>query len=184
MSSSPLHVVHTVVWIALLAALTAAGAFIHVPLGPVPISLQTLFVLLCGFALGPLHGALAVGLYLVAGFIGLPVFSGGAAGLGHLFGPTGGYLVGFIPCAALGGLAVRKLEPGQTPAWKTLLFWGGLGFAVLYVLGVLRLAMVLDMDLVKAASVGMLPFLPGDALKLVAACGAARLLHARRLLRR
>lgn len=184
MTQGPLASLHTLVWTSLLAALTAAGAFIHLPLAPVPVSLQTMFVLLCGQALGSRQGMLAVGLYLLAGFAGLPVFAGGASGLAHLFGPTGGYLLGFIPCAGLAGLALRNKTPDAPPSWKALAGWGVLGFATLYALGVTRLAMVMDVGLLKAATLGLLPFLPGDAIKLAAACATARFLHAKGLLLR
>jgi len=184
MGDTSLSSLHRLVWTALLAALTAAGAFIHIPIGPVPISLQTMFVLLCGQLLGPRQGMLAVGLYLLAGCVGLPVFAGGASGLAHVFGPTGGYLVGFVPCAGLAGLALRGAGPGLAPSWKALAGWGLAGMAALFVLGVARLAMVLDVGTGKAVTVGLLPFLPGAGLKLAAACAAARFLHARGLVAR
>ena len=125
---------------------------------------------------------IAIALYLGAGFVGLPVFSGGASGFAHLFGPTGGYMVGFAACAGLAGMAVRKKD--AKPTWKALLLWGALGQLALYAIGVPRLAMVIDASLGKAFSVGMLPFLPGAALKLVAAASAARFLHGKGLLQR
>lgn len=184
MTQTSLTQVHNIVWTALMAALIAAGAFINIPIGPVPISLQTMFLVCSGFLLGPRQGMLAVVLYLVAGFVGLPVFAGGAAGLGHLFGPTGGYLIGFIPCAGLSGMALRGLEPGKAPSWKSLFFWGFLGQLSVFVIGVPRLAMVIDSSLGKAFAVGMLPFMPGFVLKLIGACFAARFLHAKGLVRR
>lgn len=185
MHATPLASLHKLVWTALLAALLAAGAFLHVPLGPVPISLQTMFVLLCGFVLGPWRGLLAVGLYLLAGFAGLPVFSGGASGLAHFLGPTGGYMIGFLPCAAIAGLAVRNVEKqGRAPSLASLAGYGALGLLAVYALGVPRLAMILNVGLGKAFGVGMLPFLPGAALKLAGACVAARFLHKKGLLAR
>lgn len=190
MTQNPLTSLHSLVWTALCAALTAAGAFVHIPMGPVPISLQTMFVLLAGFLLGPWRGALAILLYIAAGLLGLPVFAGGRSGLAVLLGPTGGYLLGFVTCALLGGLATRKAGAGASatapdaPGWGRLLLFGGLGFASVYALGVPRLAMIMDVGLGKVLSVGMLPFLPGDALKLLAACLAARSLHKWRLVPR
>src|SRR5512133_1411896 len=92
---------HRLVWTALLAACIAAGAWLQLPIGPVPVTLQPLFIVLAGFLLGPARGAAAVALYVLAGVLGMPVFAGGKAGLGVLLGPTGGYLVGFILAAAV-----------------------------------------------------------------------------------
>src|SRR3972149_8733623 len=80
----------------LWAALTAVGAYIHVPIGPVPIVLSTLFVLLSGLLLGSRWGLTSMCLYLLVGAIGMPVFAGGKGGLAHFLGPTGGYLFGFL----------------------------------------------------------------------------------------
>ena len=93
---------------ALLAALTAVGAYIAIPIGPVPIVLQNLFVYLMGLLLGLRWGLAGIGVYLLAGAVGLPVFSGGRGGLGHLIGPTGGYLVGFVPAVAVVGFITEK----------------------------------------------------------------------------
>ena len=76
----------------LMAALTAVGSTIFVPIGPVPIVLTTLFVLLSGLLLGSRWGLASMGLYLLVGAMGMPVFAGGRGGLPHFFGPTGGYL--------------------------------------------------------------------------------------------
>ncbi len=190
MTQNPLSPLHSLVWMALCAALTAAGAFVHIPMGPVPISLQTMFVLLAGFLLGPWRGALAILLYVAAGLLGLPVFAGGRSGLAVLFGPTGGYLLGFVTCALLGGLATQRAgadastRTSYVPGWWRLLLFGALGFASVYALGVPRLAMLMEAGLGKAFSVGMLPFLPGDVVKLAAACLAARSLHKWRLVPR
>ena len=87
----------------LMAALTAVGAYIHVPIGPVPIVLSTLFVLLSGLLLGSRWGLASMGLYLLVGAIGIPVFAGGKGGFAHFFGPTGGYLFGYVLAAWITG---------------------------------------------------------------------------------
>lgn len=105
---------------ALMAALMAAGALFHLSLGPVPFTLQDMCVALAGLVLGPRHGLYAVGLYILAGCAGLPVFSGGRAGLGHLIGPTGGYLAGFLLLAFCAGLGGRSAAAeGRQAARKT-----------------------------------------------------------------
>ncbi len=174
---------HRLVWTALLAALVAIGAYLHLPLGPVPFSLQPFFVLMAGFILGPGGGALALALYLGAGILGLPVFTGGGAGLAHLLGPSGGFLLGFLPMAWLAGLANR---PGGAASlsWPRGLAWGLAGILVMYLLGVVRLQMVLGLPWGKAWAVGFLPFIPGDLVKLALAVAVGRHLQKRRLLPR
>ncbi len=92
------------VYAALMAALTAAGAYIAIPLGPVPIVLQNLFIMLAGLLLGGRWGLISVAVYLLAGAVGLPVFAGGTGGVGKFVGPTGGYLLGFAAAAYLIGI--------------------------------------------------------------------------------
>ena len=93
---------------ALMAALTAAGAYMVIPIGPVPIVLQNLFVLLSGLLLGSRWAAASMGIYLLGGALGLPIFAGGSGGLAKLIGPTGGYLVGFPLAAFIIGLVAER----------------------------------------------------------------------------
>jgi biotin transport system substrate-specific component len=152
------------VYASLFGALTAVGAYIIIPLPPVPITLQTLFLGMAGILLGARLGALSQTLYLLLGIIGLPVFAGGKAGIGVLLGPTGGYLIGFVAAAALiGKIARMKEKPGF--AWLCLSLL--MGELVMYGLGILQLALVARLSLLKALTVGLLPFLPGDGIKVV-----------------
>ena len=98
------------VFAALFAALTGAVAWFKIPLPftPVPITLQTLMVLLSGAMLGPIYGALSMVIYLLLGAIGLPVFAGGSSGVGALLGPTGGYLLSYPVAAFVIGLIAKK----------------------------------------------------------------------------
>jgi biotin transport system substrate-specific component len=166
---------HKLVWTALMAALVAGGAYLHIPLGPVPVSLQTMFVLLAGFLLGPLYGGAALLLYLAAGLIGLPVFSGGRSGLAHLMGPTGGYIIGFVLAAVVAGLAARG---AGTPGWFRVLALGTAAMAAVYVPGLIQLKLVLDLTWAKTLAVGLLPFVPGAVAKILVA--AAVFLYMRR----
>ena len=177
--ASSLTSLHRLVWTAMLAALTAVGSYLYFPLGPAPISLQTFFVLMAGFILGPWGGVVCMGLYLSAGLIGLPIFSGGKSGLGHLLGPTGGFLVGFMAMALLAGLANR--DPLKPLTWARGLIWGALATLTLYLFGVTWLKVFLGSSWGKAAAVGMLPFLPGDVLKLAAAVASYKYLQSKRL---
>ena len=156
------------VYASLSAALIAAGAYIAVPVGPVPIVLQNMFVLLAGLLLGSRWGLSAVAVYLLAGAFGLPVFAGGAGGIGRFAGPTGGYLIGYLPAVFIAGLFARHD--------KTVLdvFAMILASVVVYAMGVTWLKIVTGMAYPKAVAVGMLPFLIGDAVKIAAAAAIAK----------
>lgn len=183
MTSSPapgLTDLHRLVWTALLAALVAVGAFLHAPIGPAPITLQPFFVFLAGFVLGWRRGMACLGLYLAAGLLGLPVFSGGRSGFAHLLGPTGGYLLGFVFCAGLAGLATR--ERCSTLGWGRGLAFAAAGLLAVYGCGLIQLKYALGLTWTKAAAVGIAPFLPWDAGKAAAAVASYRFLYAKGLL--
>jgi biotin transport system substrate-specific component len=155
----------SVVYASMFGALTAIGAYISLPLFPVPLTLQTMFTILAGLLLGGPLAALSQVVYVLLGVIGLPVFAGGKAGLGVLFGPTGGYLFGFVLGAyVIGTLAHAKKQAG--PAWLFVSIVAG--HIVIYGLGVAQLSLVAHLSVVKAVMVGVIPFLPGDALKAAA----------------
>lgn len=158
------------VYAALFAALTAVGAYLFVPIGPVPIVLQNMFVFLAGLLLGSRWGLASVALYLLAGLCGLPVFAGGTGGVGRLLGPTGGFLLGYLPAVFLIG-AIAERQAGRM-GWDVTAMIAGSG--VLYACGVPWLKLVTGLSFEKAAAVGMLPFLVGDALKIAAAALIAK----------
>lgn len=149
----------------LFAALCSAGAFIALPLpgSPVPIVVQNLFVVLAGLLLGPWWGSAAVLLFLGLGAIGFPVFSGGRGGIAIFAGPTGGYLIGYLAAALAAGLVGRKRR-----LWRSAL-GSALGFILILALGTLRLKLLKNVDWPKALAAGLLPFLPGDAIKAILA---------------
>ncbi|MBN1104639.1 MAG: biotin transporter BioY, partial [Deltaproteobacteria bacterium] len=153
------------VYASMFGAATAAGAYVAIPLPPVPITLQTLVLFVGAGLLGSRLGALSQVIYLLLGIMGLPVFAGGKAGLGVLFGPTGGYLIGFVAGAFVVGLLV-EMRKGPGFPWYAFSMAGGT--LVVYLLGVLQLSLVARLTLQKAFLVGALPFLAGDALKIVA----------------
>jgi biotin transport system substrate-specific component len=161
------------VYASLFVALIAVGAFIAIPIGPVPIVLQNLFVLLAGLLLGPVWGLACVAVYLIIGLAGLPVFAGGTSGLGKLFGPTGGYLLGYLPCVFITASVSRGL--GKKPVFDILAMV--LGSLIVYATGVPWLKAVTGMSLEKAVMAGMVPFLIGDALKIMAAAFLAKALR-------
>ena len=162
---------------ALFAALISAGAFITVPIGPVPFVLQNFFTLLSGLVLGPFLGAAAVALFVVAGAIGVPVFSnnGSPMGIARLMGPTGGFYLGYILGAVIAGLVIGFPKQGEKiRVWRLSLAVVLGGFAV-YIPGLIRLKFFLD-TWPKTFAAGFFPFLIGDAIKgVVAALIAPRL---------
>ena len=157
----------------LLAALTAVGAYIAIPIGPVPIVLQNLFVYLTGLLLGSRWGMMGIAAYLLAGAVGLPVFAGGKGGIGHLVGPTGGYLLGFLPAVAIIGIVTEKTEGKILFGIAALIA----ATAVIYACGITWLSIVTGMTVVHSLLVGMVPFLIGDAVKIAAALFIARSLR-------
>jgi len=147
----------------LLIALSAQVA-IYLPFTPVPVTLQTLAILLTGCLLGSGRGALAAAAYVVEGSLGLPFFSGGTAGIAHLFGPTGGYLVGCVAAAYLAGaLAERGLAVRPAGLLLTLC----VADLVIYIPGLAWLGIFTGAG--RAVALGFLPFLVGDALKVAVA---------------
>jgi biotin transport system substrate-specific component len=160
---------------ALLAALLAASAWIAIPLGSVPVTLQVFVVLLAGLLLTPRGAFAAVGVYLLLGAAGLPVFAGGLGGPGVLAGPTGGYLLGFLLAAPLVAWSRRwRGAPSRIAADGLAL---AAGIAAIYLVGWVQLAAVTGMGAIAAFAVGVAPFLAVDALKGVAALGVARALE-------
>ena len=154
-----------VVLLVLFSAFVALTAQVEIPLWPVPLTLQTLGVLLTGAVLGSRRGALALLLYLTEGALGLPVFAGGASGVGYMLGPTGGYLVGFVVAAGVVGWLAQR-------GWDRRLVWAAvamvIGNVIIYVCGVAWLAVFLG-DLWGALVKGMLLFVVGDLIKIAVA---------------
>ncbi len=164
----------------------AASAWLSVPFYPVPLTMQTLAVLLVGGLLGPRLGAAAVVGYLSLGIAGAPVFHGGLGGPAVLAGPTGGYLIAFVPAAFLMGCVVKRALARRTLFGQLSLLATGavLAEVAIYAVGLPWLAVLYTGgDLGRAAAVGAVPYLLGDLLKAAVAIGAIRLgaRYARRL---
>jgi biotin transport system substrate-specific component len=141
----------------------AAQISIRLPFSPVPITGQTLAVLLIGALLGSRRGALSVVVYLVQGLVGLPVFASGAMGPAYLMGPTGGYLVGFIAAAyTTGRLAERGWDRDVISTSLAMLA----GNAIIYVFGLVWLSVYVGK---QATALGLAPFVLGDVIKLTLA---------------
>ncbi|MDP3952296.1 biotin transporter BioY [Microbacterium sp.] len=145
------------------AFITVAGYItIPLPFTPVPISLATFAVLLTGAALGPLRGSASAGLYLVLGLVGVPLFAHGASGWAF---SSFGYIVGYVVAALFVGALARRRS--DRSVWSTLGL-AAVGSLTIYAFGVPWLAAFLGIDLVTAFTLGVLPFLVGDAVKIVA----------------
>ena len=144
----------------LFAALTAIGAYIYIPLpiSPVPITLQMFFTFMAGGLLGKKYGFFSQLIYVLIGAIGLPVFAGGAGGFGILFGPTGGYVLGFIAAGYIAGMS--------KDSFISKLIYMFLGLVVIYLLGTTRLMYVVQVDFIKALTMGVTPFIIGDLIKI------------------
>ena len=144
-------------------ALSSQLAF-YLPFSPIPITGQTFAVLFIGAVLGSRRGGLSLALYVLEGLIGLPVFAGGTGGMAILFGPTAGYLVGFIPAAILVGYLLEKgFSRNRISMFFALLF----GSIVIYLFGVFRLLSFVEYE--KVFMLGIAPFLVGDVIKTVLA---------------
>ena len=147
--------------LALMTAVMAVLSPISIPIGPVPISLGTFAVCLTVAVLGRKMGTVSSLLYLLLGLIGLPVFSNYGAGLGKLLGPTGGYLFGMLFLSAVGGFGLEHFPGLFAVQYFFFLLW----IALCYLFGTLWLAKVLSLDIAKAVSLGVLPFIIPDCIK-------------------
>lgn len=151
----------------LFASLTAAGAYIQVPIpfSPVPVTLQVFFVLLAGSMLKSKWGSLSMIVYTLLGIAGLPVFAGGSSGLGILLGPTGGYIIGFILAAYIIGKLTEKTENISRSKFLVTILNMSIGVLVLYACGVFQLMLIAEIGPTAALTLGVLPFLPGEVVK-------------------
>ena len=176
LDAAPNRTTRHVVVVVFFALLSAASAYIEVrlPFTPVPLTFQTLVVSLAGVLLGARLGAASQALYVAVGALGAPVFSGGAAGIGHLMGPTGGYLLAFPLAAAVTGVLAARIRSDRSlldaaRLWVAIL----LGTLVVFIGGASQLALLTG-DGRSAIELGVLPFLLGDVLKVSIALLIAR----------
>ncbi|MFC3958646.1 biotin transporter BioY [Halovivax cerinus] len=192
----PASIVRPFARAAVFAALTgvAAIAELQTPLSPAPVTLQVLFVFLAGLYLGPVWGSISMLLYLAAGAVGAPVYSGGDAGLGILFGNTGGFLLSYPVAAFVIGVPVHGragLGLGSGWPWRpgerndffdrvivrdpadaplpVLVFALAVGALVVYAFGAAYVTILLDLSPATATVQYVVPFLPVEFLKLIAA---------------
>ncbi len=149
--------------IAIMTALCCIIGPFSIPIGPVPVSLSTMAVFLCVYALGLRDGCAAVGLYILLGAFGLPVFSGFSGGIAKLSGPTGGYIIGYLFMAAIGGWFIDRF-----PAKKVYMHLCGmiLGEMVLYAFGTAWFMFLMRMSLRQSLALCVIPFIPFDLIKI------------------
>ncbi|NLL82532.1 MAG: biotin transporter BioY [Tissierellia bacterium] len=164
-----------IVFVAIFTALTAVGAFISIPIGPVPITLQTLFVLLSGILLGPKLGALSQIVYILLALIGIPIFSGFSGGPQILLKPSFGFAIGFVFAAyIIGKITYKDINP------KKIFVASIIGSVLIYLFGlpymhyILNYVMKMNLSIVEVFKMGCLLFIPGDLLKLILANLVAR----------
>ena len=164
--------------VASFALLTALGAFVRIPLPftPVPVTLQTLFVLSAGVALGRGPGALSQGIYLGCGILGAPFFAGGESGVAYLFGSTGGYLLAFPLAAWLAGTLSRGEGRSEVLGTALPLITGA---ALIFIGGATWLGFRADLSVAQALTLGVVPFLPGTVVKIAVATGGLQALRDR-----
>lgn len=160
---------------AIMSAIMCILGPLSVPIGPVPVSLTVLFVFFSIYLLGTKLGTLSYIVYLLLGLVGLPVFSGFAGGPAKLFGPTGGYLIGFIPVCIVSGLIIDKA------AGKWYMEFAGMliGLLILYAFGTAWLSFQAHMSFSQALAAGVIPFVVFDIIKLVLAMLLGRTLRVR-----
>lgn len=153
---------------ALFTVLIIIGAYISLPIGEVPIVLSDFFVMLCALLLGWPWAPVSVGMYLLLGAIGLPVFAGGTGGLQAFYGPTGGYLIGFLVASAIiAGITHSK------NSWLADAI-GLLGGSIaIFTLGVVWLMLKLGLNITQALGAGFLPFIPFNVAKMLLAAAIA-----------
>lgn len=157
--------IRTITLIAVMTAVTCVLAPFTLPIGPVPISLTNFVIFLGVYVLGTKRETISYLIYLLIGLIGVPVFSGFSGGVGKLFGPTGGYLIGFVPMLLIGGYIVERTRGKFLPSFLGMI----LGAAVCNILGTIWLAFQANLDFRAALFAGVIPFLPGDLVKIVLA---------------
>ena len=161
--------INDLMYAGLFAALTAILGLISIPLpfSPVPITGQSLAVMLAGCILTMRQAGFALLTFLLVGAVGVPVFAGGAGGFGIIAGPRGGYLIGYM----LGAIMISYLRGEGNNIWRLAMANIIGGMVLVYLVGAVWLAVAMGIDMQKAVAIGVLPFIPGDSIKMVIASG-------------
>lgn len=181
-SSASTKIFSKTIIVALFAAFICAGSFIHIPLpGGVPVAIQDMMAMLAGLLLGSFYGGLSVLLFLLLGCVGLPVFTGKAGLHVIIAGPTGGFLIGYLAGAIAGGLVLKffwkdaVVETGDVNLKKTTMIRNIVvvtvaavaATLVVFVIGIFGFMRIVDGGIQKALALAIIPFIPGNILKIV-----------------
>lgn len=170
--------IYAMVLMALFAALTAVFSQISIPIGPVPINLALMSVFICGGALGWKRGTISIAVYILLGLVGVPVFSGFQGGAAKLAGPTGGYIIGYLFAVFIVGFVCDKLVKKVWVLPVSMI----IGLIVCYVFGTAWFMILTGTGLVESLTMCVIPFLPGDAVKIIAAALVVKALKKTHLL--
>ena len=157
------------IYTAMFAALTAVCSQIQLPIGAVPFTLQTMGIFIAAGLLGAKKGTLSVGIYILLGAVGIPVFAGFSGGLGIIAGPTGGYIIGYIVCAAVSALLLGILCRDEAYTYPKIILSLAAGLFFCYLLGTIWFYIISGWTIGKILMACVVVFLPGDALKIAAA---------------
>lgn len=160
------------IFTALFTALIAAGSFIKVPIGAVPVTLQTLFVFMAGLLLPPLNASLSVLVFIVLGAVGLPIFTSGG-GIAALLSPTGGFIFGFLLAALAGSLLAKHRHDSILYNVLVVLVME----VIVYLIGIPWLKIKLSTTWTAAFTIGLVPFIAGDAVKIAVAAVSSKILY-------
>lgn len=161
--------IYQMVECSIFASLLCILAPITIPIGPVPVTLGVFVVMLTGIVLGWKQGVISVGVYILLGFVGLPVFGGGNSGPGALTGPTGGYIWSYLLMALLIGFVVQKQQKQSKQKKIILIITCIASLVICYLCGTYQFTLVTDYTFGKALTVCVYPFIPFDIGKAVAA---------------
>lgn len=161
-----LFTVRGMVFMAIFSALICVAAPFSVQVGPIPITLATFAIYLAGAILGGKRGMIAVIVYIMLGAVGLPVFSNFSGGFTALLGPTGGYIIGYIPLVFLSGI-FAEINSKKHRAVLNMIIGMLLGTIALYTFGTAWFMIMTKSSLGRALALCALPFIPGDGLKIV-----------------
>lgn len=167
--------IKSMVRMSLLAALICVSSYISFSIGTVPFSAQSLAIMIIGLLLKPKEAGITVGVYILLGAIGIPVYANGSSGIGILFGPTGGYIWGFLLGAIVISIIKNKIKTDAGAILATIIG----GIIVIYAFGVMGLVFIAKMPITGAMAVGVYPFLIGDVVKVIAATWISKKLENR-----
>ncbi|MDO5155252.1 MAG: biotin transporter BioY [Eubacteriales bacterium] len=161
--------------IAVMTAVTCVLAPLSIPIGPVPISLTNLAIYFGLYLIGTKKEVISYIVYMIIGLVGIPVFSGFTGGPAKLIGPTGGYIIGFVPMAIVAGLVIDRFRDKIVPCFLGMV----VGTIICYALGTAWLAYQGQMELKAALFAGVIPFIPGDLIKMGIAAFFGRVIRKR-----